>query len=161
VPAANRLTRHFGVGESYLHVTHNPVGGAALDWLHRLCFADQGDEAFFGLVLDEALTRRPSVTLEPPFLGGDRLEIDEKRAGFKGLTLAADRLDLLAAVLIAMRAGHRAAWASLDRPAPPRRVFLSGGGAAIVRKLIPEYAQLDLIELDQASLLGVAKLFDE
>jgi sugar (pentulose or hexulose) kinase len=159
VPSANRLTRHFGAGESYLHVTHNPVGGAALEWLRLLCFADTSEEAFFGPVVDQALTRQPSVTLEPPYLGGDRLEIEEKRAGFKGLTLGADRLDLLAAVLAAMRTGHRTAWANLERPAPPRRVFLSGGAARVIRKLIPDYAQLDVIELDQASLRGVARLF--
>jgi len=161
VPAANRLTRHLGVGDSYLHVTHNPVGGVALEWLHHLCFADTGEASFYGTILEQALQRHPAVTLEPPFLGGDRLEIDEKRAGFKGLTLAVDRIDLFAALLVAMRNAHRVAWANLERPTPPRRVFLSGGGATVLRRLLPEYGELEVIELDQASLLGVGRLFGE
>src|SRR5205807_1370712 len=40
VPAPQRLTRLFGVGQAFVQVTHNPVGGVALDWLHELCFRD-------------------------------------------------------------------------------------------------------------------------
>src|SRR5262249_15042431 len=37
-PAPQRLTRQLGVGESFMHVTHNPVRGAALEWIRHLCF---------------------------------------------------------------------------------------------------------------------------
>ncbi len=158
-PSAQRLTRHLGVGESYLHVTHNPLGGVALDWLHQLCFSEVPETEYYSTMIERALERQTSVTLDPVFLGGDRLEIDEKKAGFKNLSLATDRLDLLAALLQAMRSGHRAAWQALGRSQLPKRIFLSGGGAKVVRRLLPEYHQLEVIELEQASLLGVAKLF--
>lgn len=158
-PTAQRLTRHLGVGESYIHVTHNPVGGVALDWLHHLCFADVSEADYYSTMIDRAFDRQTNVVLDPQFLGGDRLEIDEKTAGFKNLSLSTERLDLLAALLQAMRVGHRAAWQALGRSQPPKRIFLSGGGAKVVRKLLPEYQQVDVVELDQASLLGVAKLF--
>lgn len=158
-PSPQRLTRHLGVGESYLHVTHNPVGGVALDWLHQLCFADVPEDQYYSTMIERALDRKTSATLDPFYLGGDRLEIDEKKAGFKNLSLATDRFDLLAALLQAMRAGHRTAWQALGRSHPPKRIFLSGGGAKVVRRLLPEYQQIEVIELDQASLLGVAKLF--
>lgn len=160
VPSSYRLTRHLGVGESYIHVTHNPVGGVALDWIHQLCFADVPEAEFYGVLIDQALHRSTSVSLSPSFLGGDRMEIDEKKAAFAGLTLNTHRLDLLAAVLQAMKVGHRLAWSHLEKQQPPRRVFLSGGGASVVRKLLPEYQQVELVELEQASLLGVAKLFN-
>lgn len=93
------------------------------------------------------------------FLGGDRMEIEEKKACLNGLTLSTNRMDLLAAVLQAMKQGHRQAWSHLERQQPPRRVFLSGGGASVVRKLLPEYQQVEVFELEQASLLGIAKVF--
>jgi xylulokinase len=158
-PSPHRLLRHFGLGDSYLYVTHNPVGGAAFDWFHHLCFADKTEDEFFGPVIETALEKKATAVLDPLFLGGDRLEIEDKRAAFKNLTLATDRFDLLAALLSGMRAGHRQAYNQLERSSPPRRVFLSGGGAKIVHKLLPEYGNLEVIELEQASLLGVAKLF--
>lgn len=160
VPSPHRLTRHLGVGESYLHVTHNPVGGVALDWLHQLCFADVPEPDFYGPVMDQALHRSTSVSLNPSFLGGDRMEIEEQKASLNGLTLSTNRMDLLVAVLQAMKVGHRQAWSHLERQQPPRRVFLSGGGASVVRKLLPEYQHAVVVEMDQASLLGVAKLFN-
>lgn len=158
-PSPKRLTRHLGVGESYIHVTHNPVGGVALEWLHQLCFADTPEKVYYGELMDEAMNRNTQVHLDPLFLGGDRLEIDEKKAAFKNLSLNTNRLDLLAALLAAMKTGHRAAWNALERPQPPKRIFLSGGGAKVVYKLLPEYHQSEVVELEQASLLGVAKLF--
>jgi xylulokinase len=159
VPSPHRLTRHLGVGESYIHVTHNPVGGVALDWIHQLCFTDVPEAEFYGTVIDQALHGSTSVSLNPSFLGGDRMEIDEKKACLNGLTLSTNRMDLLSSVLQAMKVGHRQAWSNLERHQSPRWVFLSGGGASVVRKLLPEYQQVEVIELEQASLLGVAKLF--
>jgi sugar (pentulose or hexulose) kinase len=106
-----------------------------------------------------ALGHATKVTLDPPVLGGDRLEIEAHRAAFRDLTLATDRLDLLAAVLEAMIRCHRKALADLAVEAPPRRVFLSGREADLVRKLIPEYATAAITLLEEGSLCGVARLF--
>src|SRR5262249_57867139 len=85
-PDPRRLVRELGVGDAFLHVTHNPVGGASLDWLYRLCFRDQSEEDFFAKTVPEALGRETRVSLDPPYLGGDRLEIGAHRAAFRDLT---------------------------------------------------------------------------
>lgn len=158
-PAENRLTRQLGVGDAFIHVTHNPVGGVALDWLHQLCFRDQTPGKFYEGSIPEALERNTGVTLDPPFLGGDRLEIEARRAAFRDLALATDRLDLLAATLHAMRAHHYVALKALGAERKYRRVCLTGGGADVVRRLIPEYQNWDVLRLEEGSLKGVAALF--
>lgn len=193
-PAADRLTRLLGVGDRYIHVAHNPVGGAALEWLHRLCFRDLSRRQFYRQAVADALARiasglkisRPrdassppanaprrailadeetgataGVVLDPPFLGGDRLEIEPRTAAFRRLTLAADRTDLLAALLHAMRRHHQTALAGLG-PRRFDRIFLSGGGADVVRRLLadlPQYADARIQLLQEASLHGAARLF--
>ncbi|MCS6851523.1 MAG: FGGY-family carbohydrate kinase [Gemmataceae bacterium] len=158
-PDPQRLTRLHGVGSLYVEVTHNPVGGAALNWLHRLCFQDQSEDEFFGRTMAAALERTTRVVLDPPYLGGDRLEIEAHRAAFRDLTLATDRLDLLAAVLEAMRRCHRRCLAQLGLGRQVGRVFLTGGAASVVRRLLPEYhgGRVDCVE--EGSLRGVARLF--
>src|SRR5207248_3559054 len=134
-----RLTRYLGVGTDFIHVTHNPVGGVALDWLYDLCFKapgsdkeqEQGKKEFYDRIIPAAEKRATRVTLDPPFLGGDRLEIEAHRAAFRDLTLATDRLDLLAAVLRAMKEQHYKALAALGLGDRFERVFLTGGGAEV------------------------------
>ncbi len=157
-PDPRRLTRLHGVGGGYVAVTHNPVGGVALDWLHRLCFREQSAAEFFHQTLVEAQKRSTRVALEPAYLGGDWLEIEAHRAAFRELTLETDRLDLLAAVLRALAEQHERALAALG-PRTVRRVFLTGGGVEVVRRLIPAYASAEVHELDEGSLRGVAVLF--
>jgi xylulokinase len=174
-PHPHRLTRQLGVGDRYVYVTHNPVGGVALEWLHGLCFRDQTLEQFFKDSVPAARKRATRVSLNPPYLGGDRLEIAAHRAAFRDLTLTTDRLDLLAAVLEAMQRHHRAALEALDdepktgtglltqescRRFGFERVFLTGGGADVVRHLLPEYASAQVLPLEEGSLRGVARLWD-
>lgn len=159
-PAVNRVTRQLGVGDRFIHVTHNPVGGIALDWMHELCFREQSAEEYYQQTIPAALERDTSAVLDPPFLGGDRLEIEPRRAAFRELGLATDRLDLLAALLNAMRAHHREALAALGQGSVFQRVFLTGGGADVVRRLLPEYARQDIVQIEEASLRGVARLFE-
>lgn len=159
IPSPERLTRQLGVGTAFIHVTHNPVGGAALGWLRELCFRDQTDQEFYEQTIARAEVRETSVILDPPFLGGDRLEIEARRAAFREITLSTDRLDLLAAVLQAMRLHHRRAFAALGMVRPVNRFFLTGGGAEVVRKLLPEYAATPVSMVEEGSLRGVARLF--
>jgi xylulokinase len=164
-PDPRRLTRLLGVGTRYVYVVHNPLGGVALDWLHQLCFQDQTRAQFFSSTMAQALAaihkgvgpERPA--LDPPFLGGDRLNIETSTAAFRNLTLSTTRLDLLVTLLREMRKQHDQAVANLDLPGPIRRVILTGGGAEVVRKLIPAYEQLPLQTLEEGSLRGVAQLF--
>jgi xylulokinase len=156
----NRLVRMAGIGGAFVHVTHNPVGGVALDWVRELCFRDRSEQEFHEKILPEALTRSTRVSLDPPYLGGDRLEIEAHRAAFRDLTLTTDRIDLVAAILRAMLVNHARARDNLGLGSQFQRVFLSGGGAGLVRRLIPEYAGMQLHMLHEASLRGVARLFD-
>src|SRR5262249_52396787 len=117
-------------------------------------------EEFFRRTVPAALDRPTRVTLDPPFLGGDRLEIEAHRASFRDLELTTDRLDLLAAVLQAMVRRHHEALAGLGAGEPLPRVFLTGGGAAVIRKLLPEYHADNVHFLEEASLRGVARLFE-
>src|SRR5205823_7325627 len=156
-----RLTRLLGVGSDYVYVAHNPVGGAALEWLHQLCFHDQSADEFFDKTVPAAADRKTDVELDPPYLGGDRLEIEPRLAHFTNLSLSVRREDLLAAVLGAMRRGHRQAMAAVERDAASvERVFLTGGGAETVRHLLPEYASARVHPMAEGSLRGVARLFD-
>jgi xylulokinase len=160
VPALNRITRQLGVGDRFIYVTHNPVGGVALDWMHQLCFSEQSAAEFHEHSVPAAMERQTTVVLDPSFLGGDRLEIEPRRAAFRELTLGSHRLDLLAAVLNAMRLHHGEALAALGANRSYERVFLTGGGAEVVHRLIPEYAGTKVTLLLEASLRGVARLFD-
>lgn len=158
-PSPQRLTRLFGVGKSFVHVTHNPVGGVALDWMHRLCFREQSAAEFFEQTVPQALNRSTRVSLDPPFLGGDRLEIEAHRAAFRDLELTSDRLDLLAGVLQAMVRRHQQAVEALGQGCSFRRIFLTGRGAELIHKLIPEYQSANVHMLEEGSLRGVARLF--
>ncbi|MBX9625411.1 MAG: FGGY-family carbohydrate kinase [Gemmataceae bacterium] len=162
-PDPRRLTRRYGVGDKYAVVTHNPVGGAALEWMHNLCFHDQPADLFYGKTVFACDGRDTDVTLDPPYLGGDRLEIEPRLAHFTHLSTDDTREDLLAAVLEAMRRGHRAALAGLGvDPSAVRRVVLTGGGAEVVRRVLPEYRDggVRVEEVEELSLRGVARLWD-
>ncbi|MER3416583.1 MAG: hypothetical protein C4297_10275 [Gemmataceae bacterium] len=180
-PAPNRLTRWLGTQDRLIWVVHNPVGGAALEWIRQLCFSEIAAEQFYGEVLSEALQRKTDVRLDPPYLGGDRLEIEPRYAGLQGLTLATDRWDLLAALLDAIRRHHLAAlealevaWDSRHIPADCseralspsssvprmlRQVYLTGGGADVVRRIIPGYDTPRVRRIEEASLRGTGALF--
>jgi xylulokinase len=158
-PNARRLTRLLGVGADFVHISHNPVSGAALEWLHQLCFHDLTPHEFYYRAIPDAERRTTRVTLDPPFLGGDRLEIEAHRAAFRGLTLTADRIDLLTGVLEAMRRGHRQALADLGVGERFEHIYLTGGGAEVVHGLLPGYREASVVMFDEGSLRGVARLF--
>jgi xylulokinase len=158
-PSAVRLTRQLGVGDAFIHVTHNPVGGAALDWMHQLCFREQSAAEFYERTIPAAIKHSTGVTLDPPYLGGDRLEIEAQKAAFRDITLTSDRLELLGAVLGAMRKRHYEALRALGMGDRFTRIFLTGGGAEVVKRLIPEYAESGVYPLEEGSLRGVGCLF--
>src|SRR5262249_49351477 len=153
--------RHLGVGRAFLHATCNPLGGAALDWLHRLCFRDQSETEFFERTIPAACARPTRVTLDPAYLGDDRLEIEAHRAAFRDLTLTTDRRDLLAALLAALRRKHREALAALGVGERLGRIYLVGDRAKVLQQLLPEYDGAVVQRLDEGSLCGVAKLFEQ
>jgi xylulokinase len=164
-PDPRRLTRMFGIGDSVIYAAHNPVGGSALPWIMDLCFGEYQTvdriNEFYQQVIPQAATLRTNVRLDPPYLGGDRLEIEARRAAFGELTLSTNRMDLLAALLAAMREGYRQAHVALDwESQPEKRIFLTGGGSEILRAIIPELANRKIELIEEGALRGVARLFD-
>lgn len=160
-PSEQRLTRHMGIGNRFVYVAHNPVGGVALEWLHQLCFHEQTADEFFQDTIRQAHQHTTGVVLDPPFLGGDRLQIEPHRAAFRELTLATERLDLLAALLHALVQHHHEALKTLDVGDRIQRILLTGGGAEVVHQIIPEYAHANVVQFTEGSLKGVARLFTE
>jgi xylulokinase len=155
-PSPQLLTRLLGVGGLFFQVAQNPVGIVALEWLRELCFRDQASEAFYGQTIPQARARPTRVTLDPPYLGGDRLEIESRRAAFRDLTLTTDRLELLAALLEAMARCQRQAIQHLG-VTNPRRRFVTGGAVETLGEMLPECVGAVFVE--DAELRGVARLF--
>src|SRR5262249_22915287 len=151
-----RLVFRRGVGEGFVYVGFNPIGGEAFQWLHALCFRDQSEREFHERTIPQALERETRVMLDPPELAGERLKLEARRAAFRDLTLATDRLDLLAALLGELRRQHERALAALGPSKPWRRVVLTGKDAALVRPLIPEYAASNVEILEADPLGGIA-----
>ena len=159
VPMPRRLTCQLDLGAKFAHIAFNPVGDAAVAWLHRLCFRDQTEQEFFGRTISLARQRATRVSFDPPFLDGAALEIEAHRAALRDLELTTDRLDILAAVLEALVRRQREAIAHLGAGSSFRRVFVAGGSAKLVRALVPEYATAEIHDIEEGSLLGVARLF--
>jgi xylulokinase len=157
--APRRWTRRLGVSPRFMHVTHNPVGIEALAWLRTLCFREQSEDEFYGSTIPRARERMPRVSLDPPFLAGDCLEIEACRAAIRDLELTTDRLDLLAAVLGAMIKRHRETVENLGVGASFRRIFLAGAGAERVPRILPDYETATIETLSDGALRGVARLF--
>jgi sugar (pentulose or hexulose) kinase len=118
-------------------------------------------QKFYGeVVMTEAMNVRTKVEMDPLFLGGDRLEIEEKTASFRHLTLDTKLPDLAAAMLAGMRRGHAEALANLGLGTKWNRIFLTGGGSDVVQRLqLAEYAGIEAHTLHEGSVRGVARLF--
>jgi hypothetical protein len=187
--APRRVTRRLGVGPRFVHATQNPVGSVAVSWLLGLCFRDQWDKAdFFETTLPQVIERTTRVSFDPPFLEGDGLEIEACRAAFRDLELTTDRLDLLAALIKALRQRHDEAIANLGLAGPVRRIFLEttgfpvpphmrpayqqsesiqrkafigGTGLPMIRRLLPGYDSEKVNVREDGPLRGIARLFAE
>ncbi len=148
-----------GLGNDFLHVTYNPVGISAIEWLRKLCFRDQCEQEFLEKTLADAMDRSNRIILDPPYLAGDLLAIEARRAAFRDLTLQSDRLDLLAALIQEMRRQHERALAGLGLDQPVQRIFLSGQGTSVIQKLLPDYAKAEIHLCEPDPLIGIARLF--
>jgi hypothetical protein len=125
--------------------------------MRQLCFFDETPEQFYDETAELAFHRVTSVRLDPPYLGGDRLELEACEAGFRHVTLGTHRLDLLAAVFHAMEEGHHEALQALGMGAPFSRVCITGRAAKIVQKLFADIERVEFLE--EGALRGVARLF--
>jgi xylulokinase len=157
-PDPKRFIRHLE-RDRFIYVTHNPVGGAALNWLKELCFREQSEEEFFTRTLAEAQARATRVQFDPPFLSGDPMEIEARRASVRDLELSSDRLDVLAGFLSALSRRHQEALAALEKSDPVGAVFWTGTGVQRIKPLL--YPNAEVQEFDNGSLFGIARLFAE
>ena len=77
------------------------------------------------------------MTLDPPHLAGDRLEIKAHRAAFRDLTLDTERLDLLAALLHEMQRQQPRALEALGRGTRFKRRLPDGQQHGVVEEGSP------------------------
>jgi len=80
------------------------AGGFALDWFYAQFCQDMSREAFYDSFISEALDAWPydgEVRFDP-YLTGDRQSLEKRTGAWYGLTLAATRQELLAAILKSM-----------------------------------------------------------
>jgi xylulokinase len=156
----SRLVYQHGIGGYFVHEAHNPLSGTALHWLRELCFRDQSEQEFVERTIPQAREHTTRVTLDPPFLAGDCLEIEAHRAAFRDLTLATDRLDLLAALVQEMRRQHERALAALGQETRFQRLFQTGASMNIVRRILPDYIGAAVSSLPPNPVQAVASLFN-
>jgi sugar (pentulose or hexulose) kinase len=148
---------HFG--SDFVEMVFNPIGAGALGWLQSLCFRDQTEEEFRKQTIPQAIQRATRVTFDPPFLTGDNLGLMACRAAFRDLSLQADRLDLLAALLAEMRRRHDIAIQSLSKDAAVQRVLVQGTDAEFVMGLLPLPPDVTVQFTNASPLTSVASLF--
>jgi sugar (pentulose or hexulose) kinase len=80
------------------------AGGFALDWFHEQVARDLSNEMFYEELIPRALSQFESdgdVTFDP-YLTGDRQSMEKRTGAWHGLTLAATREEMLAAMLKSM-----------------------------------------------------------
>jgi hypothetical protein len=73
--------------------------------------------------------------------------------------LTADRIELLAAVLQAIRSEHVRARNNVCVDVVPRRIHLVDQDTELFDRLLSKYSGAEKVTLQQAALRGVAKLF--
>lgn len=145
-PHPRLLTRPLGVGRSWLSVSTIAAAGSAIEWAHRELFSDLTWPAFSRLALKIAegkpvagaprkkrKTAPPSSIVCEPWLAGDRMSIEQKKASFTGLSLATTRADILEALLdaLAQASAQRLELLRATGVKIGRRVFVTGGAGAL------------------------------
>lgn len=80
------------------------AGGFALDWFRRELCREMSEETFYGEYLPACLeaSRPDAEVVFDPYLTGDRQSLERRTASWHGLTLAATREEMLAAVVTGM-----------------------------------------------------------
>ena len=164
MPRDGLLCRPLGTGGKWVSAATQAAGGASLAWARKVMYHGAGDTEFAEAVHD-ALQRSPSARFIPG-LAGDRQTVEQPTAGLTELTLATDRLDLLAAILRGLIDDHLARLDRLLEVAKAaditvrRRVVITGGGTLFSNACQQEWPGDECMfePMKQATLRGLGTL---
>src|SRR5207249_2319485 len=118
-------------------------------------------------LLVRQLARRPleSPIRFDPYLGGDRMSLEQRRGAFTGLTLATTRQQMLSVVIESLAAASAARLKLLSHAGvkPHRRVIVTGGVSEGLGDLLHRDwpGRWRFVIEKEATLRGLARLADE
>lgn len=161
-PNERLLTRAVGIGRKWLAVSTIAAAGSAIAWANRVLYPDLSENRFHTLV--KKLARRPlhSSVCFDPYLAGDRTSLDQKTAGFSGLTLATTRDHLLSAMVESIAVSSAARLVLLESIGTEihHGVLLSGGLAknlsTVLHRDWPGRWKFTMV--DEATILGLGRI---
>jgi sugar (pentulose or hexulose) kinase len=138
-------------------------GAASLQWLARVLQAERDEGFSFDTMLQDCADRPPGsrgVTFVPYLMGeGTPRDNPHATGGFVGLTLAADRNDLITAVLEGVAFALRDVLEALaGAHAVSTRLGITGGGARspVWRQIVADVLDRPLLHAEGDSCLGAA-----
>jgi xylulokinase len=161
-PHERLITRALGVEKKWLSVSTLAAAGSSFRWVREQLFRDLSDPAFAKMMRNLAKKPLQSSVRFDPFLAGDRMSIEQRRAALTGLTLATSREEILSAVIDAITSAS-AERLDLLRKVNGRidgRVIVSGGVVEATGDLLHrEWRGKWTFKFeDEASLRGLGKL---
>jgi xylulokinase len=160
-PRAGVITRPLGTRGLWVEVCTIAAAGAALDWVHRVCFSEMSAERFFTHVARAARDLSPPRVACAPWLAGSRTEIEPPPAYVAGLTLGTTRHDLLHAVVhtLADESAKRLERLGIDRTGTPQPVLLSGGARSLRRLMHARWpGSIRFRSIEHATIRGLGAL---
>lgn len=130
-PHPRLLTRALGIGRKWVHSSTLAAVASAIYWARLQFFPDWTADVFRKklFALAKAGSKAAGGVLFDPYLAGERVSIEQRRGAFHGLTLAATREQMLAAILEALikASAERLPLLAATGTQPLRRVAVSGG----------------------------------
>jgi xylulokinase len=161
-PHERLITRALGVEKKWLSVSTLAAAGSSFRWVREQLFREQSDLAFAKMMRKLAKTAPKSGIRFDPYLAGDRMSIEQRRAALTGLTLASSREEILSAVIEAIT-GASAERLELLKQVNGRidhRVIVSGGVVEATGDLLHRdwRGKWTFRFEDEASLRGLGKL---
>jgi sugar (pentulose or hexulose) kinase len=148
------------------------TGGKALEWFHSVFCADMPENYFYEEYIPSVLASffdnpdpdraEADLPVYVPFLSGCRYVLEQRKAGFDGITLETDREALLLSVIRGNAMYHGQHLGEVGGMVKlGRRVVTTGGGAKIrcyVEVKRRWTGDFEYEYQDQSSLLGAAML---
>ena len=166
LPRDGLLCRPLGTGGKWVSAATCASGGASLDWLKKLLFAEV-DYAKFDADVRAAADGLPPGVHFRPYLAGDRQRVTQPSARFAGLTLSTGRDDLLAAVVHSLiadnlaRRGRLLALADEAGVTVDRNVTQTGGASALADAMHARWpGDWSFTDAPDATLRGLGALHD-